>query len=555
MKKYHLLAVFPFLAVSLLCASNAKQEESKIEKSTSYVPARNELPTEDVEDTIVLRIMNMEEYIYEQSEEDEPIDLVDQFVEWCAEETPFKNVEVVYDTTDTNETLLTQLQLGSAYYDLICPSEYMIQKMIREDLIQPLNRPDRDELLADYDTYASAYVRGRLDNIEVKNGQGETVHVGDYAVGYMWGTLGLLFNPEYNDMYIENSIADMDSWSVLYNQNYNGTISIKDSMRDTYAAILMSVYAEELQGYREQYLASEITAEQYNAHIQEVFNRIDDETLGDVKSSLDELKSNIFGLEVDSGKQDIVQGKIGINLAWSGDAVYAIELGEEEEVPLNYAIPLEGSNIWFDAWVMPKLSSKERSEYQEQVAYLFLNFISMPENATQNMDSTGYTSFIGGEDILNLVREWYDDRYNEELEDIDTSIDTEDMQLVDLNYFFNPEFGTPSYQPNPDYYFYSEEYYIENNEGELSESVGGMFFTQYPDEETITRCAVMKDFGERNDAVLKMWEAFKSNSLPLWAIILLVVEVTIIATLVIYFVAAKSLKKKLRIRRNNQIRA
>ncbi len=592
---------------------------------------------EEVNDKIVLRIKNSADYIYIDEEDVGDGDLIHQFEEYCAENTKFKNVEVIYETTDTNETLLTEMQTGKTAYDLVCPSEYMIQKMIHEGLLQPLNRPDRDDLLIDYDTYASKYIRNRLDSIEATNAEGDVVTLGDYAVGYMWGTLGLLFNPTYNENYENYSIQDMDYFSVLTNEKYQGTISIKDSIRDTYAAGLMYGYEEELLGYRNSYLAGDKTSEEYHTDIQRVFDRNGGEE-DDVTDALDvvndawnKFKNNIFGLEVDSGKLDIIQGKIGMNLAWSGDAVYSMELGEEEGVYLDYAIPLNGSNIWFDAWVMPK--NDNRSSYTEEVAYEFLNFISKPEYATKNVDYTGYTSFIGGEDICDLMKDWYDIRTDsiykvlndgesdddylslyyldptngdEETEfwysdfhfeddsdpafdevtfyyyDIDDeecenpipftiedeetgneytptyneyAIIDEEWVEVDLNYFFNADFDDSSYEADPEFIFYTDEYYatyeVEDEEtGEIievtSESVGGAFYCQFPDFETITRCAIMKDYGTQNEPILAMWESFKSNALPLWAIVVFVVEIGLVATFVAYFIISKRIKKSLR---------
>ncbi len=514
---------------------------------------------EVVNDQVTLRVKNMGDYIYVHEEDGDAPDLIHQFESWMKENTKYKNVKVAYETTDTNETLLTELQTGKAAYDLICPSDYMIQKMIREDLIEKLDASYRDEVLSDYDTYASTYVRSQLDNITSTDVNGNTVTLGEYAVGYMWGTLGLLFNPTYGNYDTAQLIKDMESWEVLWNSDYAGTISIKDSMRDTYAAVLMRVYKDELNQYRSWYLAgvddegNAYTSTDYTASIQSVFDRVSDDDIKLVKENLDDLKGNIFGLEVDSGKMDIVQERIGINLAWSGDAVYSMELGSDNDIDLLYSIPLEGSNIWFDGWVMPKVA---RSEAQREVAYYFLNFISMPENAAQNMDYTGYSSFIGGDDILSLVQEWYDIRYSiAEEENIDiseVSIDPS-WEQVDLNYIFNPDFGTSIYVQNTDYIFYTDEYFYsltdDSGESYSNLAVGGDFFCQYPDFETLVRCAVMKDYGKQNEAVVAMWEKFKTSSMPTWAIILLAIEVALMAGLFLFFVISKHLKLKLRAKR------
>ena len=128
-----------------------------------------------------------------------------------------------------------------------------------------------------------------------------------------------------------------------------------------------------------------------------------------MKETLLRLKENIFGFEVDSGKEDIVKGMIGINLVWSGDAVYATDTAEDPEAnnpqTLYYSIPKTGGNIWFDGWVMPKSSSLHKEEAQE-----FVDFLSLPEVAAMGMDTIGYTSFIAGDTILDLIRQWYDPR-------------------------------------------------------------------------------------------------------------------------------------------------
>ena len=575
----------------------------------------------DFNKTIVLNVVNMEDYIYLQEEDGDPKDLVNQFEDYCKDELGFKNVTVVYDTTSTNESLFSEIKMGKTGYDVICPSDYMIQKMIAEDYLAPL---DWSYLISDnaYEEYGSTYIRNRLESIEATNKEGETVLVGDYAVGYMWGTLGMLINPYYSSFASTYDLMEeAKNYSLLWNKDYYGTMSIKDSMRDTYCIAVLEVYKEELQEILEQYENNEIDADEYNAKISEIFNRCDNETIEAVRTKLNELKSNIYGLEVDSGKSDIVQGKIGINVAWSGDAVYSMELGVDEDVSLVYSIPELGSNIWFDGWVLVK---GDRTEEENIIAHEFLNFLCMPENARQNMEYTGYTSFIGGDDILDLIREWYDVRAyeintsnkDEELEnpiaskndggdftlltyddclstghdssrdddelwavevDDDNNItalekiylenseevktygdlyivdEDDELDVVDLNYVFNTDYLKDDYSPNPQYYFYTEDYFFgyENEEEEIvyNNCVGNMFFTQYPDEDTIARCAVMKDFGAQNEAIVAMWEKFRSSTLPTWAIVIFVVEIVGIVGLISYFAINKRIKLKMRQKR------
>ena len=624
-----------------------------------------------------LRILNSEDYIYLKDEDDpEDKDLVDQFKDYIRENYPeYKNVNVVYDTSDTNETIYSEIQTGKSNYDLINVSEYMAQKIVSGGYAIEIDR----EKIPNYDAYASPEIKSRLDEIETvqtvfdENTQKyvkKTVKLENYAVGYMWGTLGILFNPEYSafaDIDIDEVITDMSDFDALWDSKYKGTISIKNSMRDTYALGIMHAFKEDFQRYSD-YLAAgvdgsgkEYTLDDYKADFSATFNRSDEEAVNLVEKALKELKSNIFGLEVDSGKQDIVTQKIGVNLAWSGDACYAIEQAEENDVTLLYSVPELGSNIWSDVWIMPNC---ERSDAQYELAHLFLDYLSDPEIASKNMSYTGYTSFIGGDSIIDLVRDWYDIRtaevyhdvyycsneecewhgheipedgvcplcgepINEEInyyqvyatssvdykaidysDFVSTSRDeslkndelryfipfeeevegelvlveeprtleeliensepvyledevvklysdltivdqSEDIQEVDLTYFFN---GTLEEYEDSDMIFYSDDYlpfsYEEGEETYQNKSVGGMFYVQYPNEETINRCAVMVDYGENNKSVMKMWENFKSDNLPTWAIIIFIVFIVFVLILVGYFVINKMLVE--RVRRNRK---
>ena len=520
----------------------------------------------------VLRLLNVEDYIYEKDPEDEEAEknLVHQFEDY-ARDLGYENVQVSYATTDTPESMFNEVKIAPNNFDLICPSDYMIQKLIVNDMLEPMHIDE--EHMPNYIQNASS-IKDRLDAISAVNSvTKETCYLKDYAVGYMWGTLGILFDPEYGERDAETTIEDMQDWSVLWNPDYKGISSIKDSVRDTYAIGLLNALnddfeenGETVEGFKtlmDKHNKGIYTDEVYNEKFSELFNKCDDVTLDKVKDSLTKLKGNVFGMEVDSGKQDIVTGKIGINFAWSGDAVYSMEQAEEEkELELYYSIPNTGSNLWMDAWCMPK--SSQRSEAQKELAELFLDFLSIPEYTAQNMDYTGYTPFTAGNEILDLTREWYDYRYDEETEEFDDSIPTEEeieelsLQRVDLSYFFEGTITDDEgnvIDDEDNYIFYTDCYlpYAETDEqGNIvggNRAVGREFFCQFPDEKTLTRCAVMRDFGSQNDAVLKMWEKFKSDALPVWAIILFVVEIAAALALVGYFFIGNRVKHSLRKKR------
>ena len=144
-----------------------------------------------------LRLLNVEDYIYEHDDADPESaeNLTAQF-EAYARELGYENVKVEYNTTDTPESMFNQVKLSPDGFDLICPSDYMIQKMLANEMLEKLNI-DEDHM-PNYVNNASKEIKGRLDQIEAKSlKSGESYYLKDYAVGYMWGTLGIIFDPEY----------------------------------------------------------------------------------------------------------------------------------------------------------------------------------------------------------------------------------------------------------------------------------------------------------------------------------------------------------------------
>ena len=388
---------------------------------------------EESSSTINLRVLNCEDYIGEDEieislgEEDEAESFEDVVSAFEAYEKRVnnKNVKVIYDTFDTNETMLSSLKTGKSTYDLICPSDYTIQKMMASGMLEPYD----EGKTPNYDSYASRYLLSQMNYISSTNGDGTgTLYpISQYAKGYMWGTLGVLYNPSKVNK--EKGISedevkfDMNDWTSLWNDKYQGMMSIKDSMRDTYSVGIMKLFDNEIKqaiassSYYDEFfepkddvdfnnVVKNITSDNLFKAMDNIFNRCDQDTVKKVEEILLNLKSNVFGFEVDSGKDDMVKGLIGMNLAWSGDAVYSMDRGENEaNQTIYYSIPKTGGNIWFDGWVMPKSDSLHKEEAQE-----FVDFLSRPDIASANMDSIGYTSFIAGEDIFDLIREWYDPR-------------------------------------------------------------------------------------------------------------------------------------------------
>lgn len=531
-----------------------------------------------------LTIYNVEDYISQGN--DGYVDIIGNFEKEYG-------VKVNYYTYDTNETMYNQFTLQKeGTYDLICTSDYMIQKLIKEELVEPMD--DFKEYIPNYEKYAASTLRQKLKEMEVPY-KGKTVNLDEFAVGYMWGTLGIIYDPTYTDTIGE----DVKSWDVFWDTDYEHVISIKNSIRDAYVVGLMHAYSkeEEFQVAMNNYLENPTDENKkiYNTMVQDIFDfKLDGsessakenlEKIATVKEELISLKQNIFGFEVDSGKNDIITGKIKLNLAYSGDAVYSIDTAyEEASKNLEYSVPLDGANIWYDAWTLPKGSNRE-------LAYEFLNYLSNPQNAADNMDYIGYTPYIVGDELFTLTGSWYGacDYYAGSVYYEDTAVIYNDMLyncikeaeagIIPTNeeYFESLEYAQGEYAEgdmvsyngkiynciqdttaNPldessweevkgyDLTFLFGDAITEGRRAVIYPYLGSenQLQTQYPDEFTIARCAIMNDFGEYNDEVVIMWSQVKAytNMLPVY--IFLSVVVVLFLTVVIISSILKSISLK-----------
>ena len=168
-----------------------------------------------------LRIYNWQDYIDDGTMEEDGTSILDDFKNFYYENYG-EEIEVIYDTFETNESMFNTLKTGKTTYDLVCPSEYMIMRMIKDGMLEPFE----DGKTPIYDQYASKYIQNLFENTPVSDGKS----MADYAKGYMWGTVGLVYDPEYV------SDDEVSSWNIMWDSNYKGMISTKDSIRDTYVA-------------------------------------------------------------------------------------------------------------------------------------------------------------------------------------------------------------------------------------------------------------------------------------------------------------------------------
>ena len=446
------------------------------------------------QETVTLRICNWEEYIDLGGwEEDETIDLdsgdifgenslIEDFEAWY-EETYEQKVRVEYSTFGTNEDLYNMLTIGDVY-DLVCPSEYMIMKLMAEDKVQPLSESFFEEENENnyYIRGVSPYIRNIFETHDI-NG----VTWDKCAAGYMWGVTGFLYNPEA----MPEETAG--SWKLLEDKEYARQITMKDNVRDAYFAAVGALKSDLLTS------GEFIGREDYGTALQTEMNDVSPETVDRIQDYLQSIKDNLYSFETDSGKADMITGKVVANYQWSGDAVYAMDQAEEDDYILNFAVPRECTNIYFDGWIMLK-SGIDGDAAKQQAAEAFINFISRPDNVIRNMYYIGYTSAIsGGED--GRVFEYLDWNYGAE-EDEEETVD------YPVGYFFSGEEG-------------NEDYTLTVPAEQLQRQLSA----QYPSEEVIRRASIMVYFDEQQSELInRMWiriRCFNIETVPLWVWIVL----------------------------------
>lgn len=399
-----------------------------------------------------LKIYNWADYI--------DMDVLNAFPDWYYEQTG-EQVEVLYQTFDINESMLTEIEVGHEDYDVICPSEYIIERMLRNQLLQPINK-DFGET-PDYTKLVSPFAMDKFQQMAPDS----NTCVADYAVGYMWGTTGILYNPALI------SKEELTSLGSLQSPKLQGKIFMKDAFRDVYSVVVLYAFRDEI-------ARGEVTRD-------ELVGTITDERIARVEEFLTSIKHNVAGWEVDFGKEEMTKGRAWLNLSWSGDAQWAIEEAKLVGLTLDYLVPQEGSNVWFDGWCIPVYAKNTKA------ASYFINYMCMPQNAIRNMEEIGYVSVIASPEIM----EWAND---EEVE-----------QTSNLTYFFGE--GADSVQANHVF---------------------------YPDQTVIERCALMHDCGDKTEDMLAMWSRVKGDNLsPTMVIFILIVIVCIVFTIIIQTVRRK----------------
>ena len=420
----------------------------------------NQPPREEI-----LKVYNWGDYIDEE--------LLAEFEAWYEEQTGCP-VKVVYQTFDINEVMLAKIEKGEADFDVVCPSEYIIERMMRNDILVPIVTEEWLEDLEktgteNYLSSVSPYIVNQFDHIIAPEGHNPN----DYSVGYMWGTTGILFNTKYV------TSEEASSWDLMFDERLEGKILVKDAFRDVYSPIL--VYVKTLEARKNGIIGADETLPLNDNEARErglegkvptiegLMYDASDESIALVESYLKDMKRLVAGWEADFGKEMMTQEKAWIDLMWSGDAVWAIDEAQSVDVALGYVVPYEGSVVWFDGWVIPKYARNTHA------ARYFIDFMCMPENAIRNMDATGYVSVVATQEVFDS------------LEDLAVS----ELEECDLSYLFVDDNGEP----------------LEGSECVMADA------TLFPDRSVIERCGVMHDSGDRTDKMLEMWSRVKGDNL------------------------------------------
>lgn len=243
-------------------------------------------------------------------------------------------IKVIYQTFDSNEAMMTKIGQGGTTFDVSIPSEYAISKMKEEGLLLKLDHSKLPNL---------KYIDPRFMNLSFDQGNA-------YSIPYFWGTVGIVFNPEL--------VGDLtfSSWNDLWDKSLRNQILLLDGAREVMGMGLNSL------GYS--------LNDTEEAHLQEA------------KAKLLQMTPNVKAIVGDEIKMLLANEEAAVGLVWSGDAS---EIMDEND-KLDYIVPEEGSNLWFDNMVIPKTAKNIEGAHQ------FINFMLDPEVAAQNAEYVGYST-------------------------------------------------------------------------------------------------------------------------------------------------------------------
>lgn len=244
-------------------------------------------------------------------------------------------ITVKYEEYEDPEEMYTKYKTKAISYDLICTSDYIVEKLISEDELLPID-------FSRVDTYSN------IDPAIIDMCVFDPDHT--YSMPYFYGTLGLLYNTKTVDA------ADVRSWDVLWNGKYAGDFTMMNSVRDSFAPALISL------GYS--------------------INETDESHLREALDMLIKQSPDVAAYYVDETCDEMAAENFSIALCYSGEAASAMDINDN----LDYCVPDEGSNFWVDSWFMPKTCENE------DAAYEFLSFLNRADVAEKNFEYVYYAS-------------------------------------------------------------------------------------------------------------------------------------------------------------------
>ena len=244
-------------------------------------------------------------------------------------------ISVIYEEFETNEIMYPKIKSGAIAYDVVCPSDYMIERMVKEDLLAEINWDNVPNIKNIDPTYMDQSKSFDPDNA--------------YSVPYCFGTVGILYNKTMVD-------EPIDSWDVLWDPKYTDNILMQDSVRDAFSVALKR------KGYS--------------------LNSTDVNELEEATADLIKQKPLVQAYVIDQVRDKMIGNEAAIGVIYSGEAIYT----QWENENLEYVIPKEGSNVWIDSWVIPKnAQNKENGEK-------FINFLCRPDIALMNFEYITYST-------------------------------------------------------------------------------------------------------------------------------------------------------------------
>ena len=402
----------------------------------------------------VLKVYNWSNYIDE--------DVIPEFEEWYRQQTG-TDIKVIYQTFDINETMLAKIEKGHEDFDVVCPSDYIIERMLNSGLLIPLDFASLPDSINYIKNNRSPYIQEMFSKIN------PDIDANDYSVAFMWGTTGILYNAKYV------TDEEASTFDIIRNPKFAGKIYMKDAPRDVFGPVIIYLNQDKLK-------SGEVT-------LDDLMKDSSDESVAAVEEYMKQVRELVAGWEADFGKEQMTQERGYVSFNWSGDAVWAIEEAAEVGVELKYRVPAEGSNVWFDGWVIPKYAKNVKA------ATFFIDFMCRPDIAIRNMDVTGYVSANGDISVL------------------ESQID-ESLEPIDVSYFFP---------------------------GQTAVSVSPAL---YPDKSLIERCSILHDWGDDTSKLLEMWSRVKGDNAN--SMTFIIIAATVVAIALIVIIRQRSLKRRRR---------